>query len=483
VSLRTRIAGVAGLAVAIAVVAGAALSYVAIRGELRGEVDDALRTRVGAAVERFEREGGAPGPEGPPPPGAGLAVRGRPPDILFYGRRRRPFGGPEDYSQLVTSHGEVFRLPGEGDLPVSDTARRIAVAGRGRKFDDVNVDGTHLRVLTVGLGQAGALQVARPLAEVDSALDRVLVILILMGLGGIAAGAALGAGVARTALAPIRRFTSGTEQIAGAGDVSRRMEVHGDDELARLARSFNATLDDLERSVEAQRQLVADAGHELRTPIASLRANIQVLEDADRLPAEERKALRDDILTELEELTALVADVVELARGAKPGDGADDVRLDLIVDALVERAQRRPGVEVSYDVLAEPTVVTGQPERISRAVSNLLDNARKWSPPGGLVEVRLNGGELSVRDHGPGFDERDLPHVFDRFFRSERARSMPGSGLGLAIVRQAAEAHGGWARAENAEGGGALVRVRFSDKKDLPNVLHGSYASPEGFPA
>jgi two-component system sensor histidine kinase MprB len=207
---------------------------------------------------------------------------------------------------------------------------------------------------------------------------------------------------------------------------------------------------------------VADAGHELRTPLASLRANIQVLEDADRLPPEEREALRADILSELDELTALVADIVELARGSKTEHEADDVRLDLVVQSLVERAQRRPGVEVEYDVLLEPTVVSGRAERISRAISNLLDNARKWSRPGGVIEVRLTGGELTVRDHGPGFNADDLPYVFDRFFRSDRARSMQGSGLGLAIVRQAAEAHGGYARADNAEGGGAIVRVRFS---------------------
>jgi two-component system sensor histidine kinase MprB len=243
------------------------------------------------------------------------------------------------------------------------------------------------------------------------------------------------------------------------------MDVEGHDELARLARSFNATLDELESSVSAQRHLVADAGHELRTPIASLRANIQMLEDADRLPAAERAALREDIVLELDELTALVADIVELARGTKPSEtDVDDVRLDLVTEQLVERAKRRAGNQVSFDLDLEPTLLRAQQERVARAVSNLLDNARKWSPPGGLVEVRLRDGELSVRDHGPGFAAKDLPHVFDRFFRSDRARSMHGSGLGLAIVRQAAEAGGGSAHAANAPGGGAIVTVSFGPR-------------------
>jgi two-component system sensor histidine kinase MprB len=340
----------------------------------------------------------------------------------------------------------------------------IAASGEGEALRDVHVDGAHLRLLTEGAGGAGAVQVARPLDETDSVLHKVLWLLVALGIAGVALAAALGEGVARSALAPIRRFTDRTETIAASpDDPSRRIDVESDDELGRLAVSFNTTLDALERSVEAQRQLVADASHELRTPIASLRANIQVLEDEDRLSPEDRAALRADVVAELDELTALVADVVELARGAKPEQVLDDVRLDLIVNAQVDRAQRRAGTDVSYQVQVEPTVISGEPERISRAVSNLLDNARRWSPAGGIVEVALRGGALVVRDHGPGFEPTDLPRVFERFYRSDRARAMPGSGLGLAIVRQAAEAHGGSAEAENAAGGGAVVRVRFND--------------------
>ncbi len=193
--------------------------------------------------------------------------------------------------------------------------------------------------------------------------------------------------VARAALAPVSRFTRRTEALTANPDLSQRLEIEGEDELARLARSFNATLDALEQSAEAQRHLVADASHELRTPIASLRANIQVLEDADRLPEEERESLRADIIAELDELTALVGDVVELARGSKPSDVVDDVRIDQIVRALVERAERRAADGVVFRATLQPTVVSGEPERISRAISNLLGNATKWSPPDGLIEI------------------------------------------------------------------------------------------------
>jgi two-component system sensor histidine kinase MprB len=299
------------------------------------------------------------------------------------------------------------------------------------------------------------------LEEVDNVLDDQLLLLVLVGAGGIVLAAVLSVVVARTALAPIARFTRRTESLTAHPDPSQRLEVKGRDELARLAQSFNTTLDALEASVESQRNLVADASHELRTPIATLRANIQLLREADRLSASEQQSLRDDIITELDELTALVADVVELARGTKPTGEPDDVRLDAIVGDAVQRTRRRSSDLVIEAGELPPTLIEGEPERVGRAVMNLLDNARKWSPPGGTVDVSLADGVLRVRDHGPGFEPDDLPHVFDRFYRAEQARGRPGSGLGLAIVRQAAEAHGGWVRASNAPGGGALLEVSF----------------------
>jgi two-component system, OmpR family, sensor histidine kinase MprB len=464
-TLRHRIAAVAGVAVAIAVVAAAATIYVAVRSDLRGELDRALHAR---ATELTRGPAPSDGDEG-----SGAERRPGPGD--FRPEQLRPdddaarFGGAGGYAQYVGADGDVITPPGGGRaLPVGAGTLALARAGRGSRLSDVTVRGTHLRVLTIAV-PGGAFQVARPLTEVDHELERVLTILALVGAGGVALAAGLGAVVARTALAPVSRFTRRTEALTAAADPSARMEVTGSDELARLAASFNTTLDALERSVEAQRHLVADASHELRTPIASLRANVQTLEEADRLPAAELASLRADIVSELDELTALVGDVVELARGAKPGVALDDVRLDEIVASLVERARGRAGADVRFETALAPCVVAGEPDRISRAVSNLLDNARKWSPAGGVVEVALErDGTLTVRDHGPGFAPEDLPHVFERFYRADRARGMPGSGLGLAIVRQAAEAHGGRVEADNAPGGGARVRVRFGPPEDAP---------------
>ncbi len=461
-TLRTRIAAAAGLAVALAVVAAALAVYLGVRAELRGEVDDSLRRRAESVVDR--------GPGGPGGPGGGEFGRPEGPfRQLPLDAPAEPFGGPEGYVQLVLPNGRALRRTQSGErLPVQEGAREIARGGSGEDLSDATVDDTHLRVLTRGLPGGGAIQVARPLDEIDRQLDKIALLLLIVGAAGVALGAALGAGVARAALAPVARFTRRTEELAADPDPSERMEVVGRDELTRLARSFNTTLDSLERSVEAQRHLVADASHELRTPIASLRANVQTLEEAERLPPAEREALRADIVEELDELTALVADIVELARGNQPGPPDDDVRVDQIVEAVVERARSRAGDAASFSLRAEPTLVRGEPQRIHRAIANLVDNAVKWSPPGGEIELELAGGELSVRDHGPGFSETDLPRVFERFYRADSARGMPGSGLGLAIVRQAAEAHGGRVEAGNAAGGGALLRVSFGEPLTAP---------------
>jgi two-component system sensor histidine kinase MprB len=459
VTLRTRIAAAAGIAVAITALALAAGDYAGTRSTLRGQIDKALTSRA-LEVTNYNHHQRPPNGSGG---GGGDGGGGGMPDGPIIAPPSTQFGDASGFVQQIAPDGTVRRGdPNEtGKLPLDARARATAKSGSGRYFTDTSVGGVHLRVLTIGVGSDGAIQVARPLTEVDAELSRLVKQLAIVAGVGVLLAIALGAIVARTALKPIRRFTRTTEALTGDPDLSHRLEETGRDELTRLARSFNRTLDALETSAAAQRNLVADASHELRTPIASLRANIQVLEDADRLAPEDLVDLRADIISELDELTALVGDIVELARGSRPADRLDDVQLDTLVASLVDRFERR-FPDLHFERSLEPTVVSGEPERIARAVSNLLDNASKWSPAGGTIEVVLDEGTVSVRDHGRGFAEQDLPHVFDRFYRASDARSATGSGLGLAIVRQAAESHGGAVEALNARDGGGMVRVRFS---------------------
>jgi two-component system sensor histidine kinase MprB len=414
-----------------------------------------------------------PAPPGSAGQGVGCSTHGDPDEGLALDRPpEQAFGGASGTYTLVCANGNTYSPPGDGHpIPLTTRAQAVAKSGHGQYFTDMTVDHHHIRVMVTGIGWRGALMVALPLDSVDHELSHQVVLLLIIGGAGILLAALLGLLVARTALAPIGRFTRQTETIAAKPErlEHERVDVVGSDELARLALTFNRTLDALERSVEAQRNLVADASHELRTPIATIRANFQLMRDEDMLSPEDRAALRADVIEELDELTALVGDVVELARGSKPGGERGDVRVDALVRDAIERARRRaPGL--TFHQVIEPTLVRGEADRISRAVTNLLDNAAKWSPENGIVEVTLHNGTVTVRDHGPGFNEEDLPFVFDRFHRAREARSKPGSGLGLAIVRQAAEAHDGFAEAANAPDGGAVLRVGFGPRLEFEEV-------------
>ena len=289
-----------------------------------------------------------------------------------------------------------------------------------------------------------------------------------MSVAGILLAAFLGRLATRHAVRPVTDLTEAAEHVARTRDLSRRIEAQGGDELARLAASFNTMLEALDDSQRAQRRLVADASHELRTPLTSLRTNLEVLGTPGALPEADRERLRADLVAQLEELSELVGDLVELARDGEPnGEPHEPLRLDELVAAAVERARRHaPAVEFTADL--EPCMVSGARGRIDRAVANLLDNAAKWSPAGATVHVALRDGELTVRDHGPGIAAEDLPHVFDRFYRSTAARGRAGSGLGLAIVRHVAERHGGAVTAEPAPGGGALLRLGLPVSHQIP---------------
>jgi two-component system sensor histidine kinase MprB len=422
---------VAGAAVAASVLLASLGAYLVIRHELRAEVDDSLRDRVAVIARRPE-------------------LARIPPPLL---------GGAGGYVQLVFDDGRAERPRGATvALPVDNRTLAVARGERDGFFSDTHVAGTHVRMVTAPTPFRVAVQVARPLTEQDRTLRRVGFVLLFLSAGGVALAAILGGAVARAALRPVAELTGAVEHVRETGDLTRRVDSPSTDELGRLAGSFNEMLDALETSVSSQRQLVADASHELRTPLTSLRTNLDVLDRARDLPEDERGRLLRDVRLQLEELTTLVTDLVELARGGEREAPEEDVRLDELVAAAVERARAHsPGIV--FEERLEPTVVRGAPQRLDRAVANLLDNAAKWSPAGASVEVAVAGGAVTVRDHGPGISPEDLPHVFDRFYRAPASRSLPGSGLGLAIVRQVADAHGGTVTAEAAKGGGAVLRL------------------------
>jgi two-component system sensor histidine kinase MprB len=459
-SLRTRITLAAAVAVAAVAVVLGAIGYFPTRAQLVDQIRQQLQQRAAPYLATHPTHQGQ-GDHGRQ--GGGLSQRaGACASTENHPVPSDELGGAPGYFQSVCPDGRVVAdLGGTPELPATPRVLLIAKRARGSFFFTATVRGIHVEILAIGdTPDAKAIEVALPLTGVDSVLRKLLVTyLILVGVGIVLAGA-VGLLIARAAVAPILRFSAKTERATSSLDRPQRLEETGAPELRRLAASFNQTLDALEHSVQAQRHLIADASHELRTPMAALRSNIQVFLDSERLPHHERLELQDAILAELDDLTQLVSDVLELARGSTPGQHAEPVELDGIVRDAVDRTRRR-APSTRFELEIEPTVINSSPERVSRAVNNVIDNARKWSPEGGVIEVSVRDGVLTVRDHGPGFAASELEHVFDRFYRSDDARRMPGSGLGLAIVKQAAEIHGGSAVAANAPDGGAILRVSF----------------------
>jgi two-component system sensor histidine kinase MprB len=345
---------------------------------------------------------------------------------------------------------------------VSGRAVEVARTGQGAYYTDVEVRGTPLRMYVSPMEDGYAILVARSLSEVDGALSRLAWGLAFTCLIGIVLAAIVGAAVARGALRPVRTLTETAERITHTHDLGERIEADGDDELSRLGATFNEMLDSLEGAIRSQRRLVSDASHELRTPLTSLRTNIDLLRQGVTLSVRDRDRLLRDVGNEIEELTALVANIVDLARGSQRDLHLRPVRLDRVAEDVVGRAEAR-FPDLSFVLDAEPTTVAGDPEQLERAIWNLVENAAKWSNGGGRVDLAVAEGEVTVRDHGPGVPAADKPFIFDRFYRSEASRGHPGSGLGLAIVRQIAETHGGRVEVEEADGGGARFRLSLVD--------------------
>ena len=438
-SLRSRVSALAALGVGLAVLLTSLAAYATVRNELLEQRDEALLERAQAVVDAgivdpvalAQIPAGAVGAQD-----VGIALLGA--DGRYLG-----FAGGRELSQA-----------GRGELAVA----------RGTAAQSVRsavLDGVEFRVVAVPASPGVALVFAQPTSTTDELLRRLRLVLLVVGGAGVLLAAYAGLVIARAGLRPVERLTAAAEHVAATGRPDP-IDVPADrtDEIGRLAHSFNAMLAALAEAQDRQRRLVADAGHELRTPLTSLRTNLDLLAQADRqggLDPVEHTALIRDVRDQLEELGALVADLVELSReDADEGPRQDLDLAETVAEAVGRVCRRAPGL--AFRVSTEPWHVHGDAQLLARAVTNLLDNAAKWSPPGGTVRVTLHDGTLEIVDEGPGIAETDLPHVFERFYRSPEARALPGSGLGLAIVRSAAERHEGAVRADRAPGGGARLR-------------------------
>ncbi len=444
--LRTRLALAVTAAVAVVALGVCAAAFLVVRSALYRQLDLSLVQSAGLAAQR--EPGAAPG--------------------TLAGECR--FLAAPACAQVVSA--DPAKDPGTpGLLPVTPAAREVAEGRRAPFFTNITLAGHPARMLTTDYARGRAIQVALRADTVEDGIEKAARLLVLTAAAGVLFAAVLGHWVSRTGLAPVTRLTATAERIAATRDPRHRIELPPgpsgrEDEITRLAGSFNAMLGELEQSVTAQRRLVADASHELRTPLTALRTNAELLARSERLTPEQRERASAALGRQLHEVTGLVSDLIELARDEEPQPLVEQVRLDSLVEHGVEAARAHwPGVPVRVRVPDRGVVVPGVPARLSRLLGNLLDNAAKFSPAGLPVEVELTvlpaGPELTVRDHGPGISAEDLPYVFDRFYRANAARALPGSGLGLAMARQIARAHGAELVAEAAPGGGALFRLTF----------------------
>ncbi|MEU5686746.1 sensor histidine kinase [Streptomyces venezuelae] len=461
--LRSRLALLVATAVALAVAAAAVTCWFVVRNALLDSLDDALssnRPKPGEVIQQIDIDAAA---------GGARCLREIPsrdqPDLY------------KQIIQVVAKNGSNCIVLGRHSIKVDAPDTAVASRERTATYHDTTAsNGEKYRVYTYPLEDVPQLQlavsVARPYSEIDDTLDTLaLILLVVAGVGVLGAGAA-GLWVARTGLRPVNQLTAAVEHVARTEDLSLRIPVEGDDEIARLSESFNSMTASLASSRDLQQQLIADAGHELRTPLTSLRTNIELLarseETGRAIPPDDRKALLASVTAQMTELAALIGDLQELSRpdtgtGEGDGDGGGKIHVlafhDLTRTAIARARLRGPELTITAELA--PWYVRAEPPALERAIVNVLDNAVKFSPPGGTVEVTLDRGRLTVRDHGPGIPADELPHVFDRFWRSPSARSLPGSGLGLSIVARTVRQSGGEVTLEAAEDGGTVATVRL----------------------
>src|SRR4051794_17209253 len=436
-SLASRVILLTTFAVGLSVALVALAAYLTVRHQMQVSLDSSLRQRAAAAASY---------------------------EPTLYSLRNIPgIVGDATETQVGYVLADGTAVMARTSDKFEPGAPEVAVARGTSTYScrTITTKGTDYRVITEPTRRAGiALVVGQSLGANENTLDQLGLVMFLFGAAGVIAAALAGWGVARNGLRPVRRLTRAAEDIARTEQLDP-IAVEGNDEIARLARAFNAMLAALSASRDRQRQLVADAGHELRTPLTSLRTNLDLLTQADRqggLSESSRQELLRDVQFQIEELTTLIGDLTELAREQPAEVMLEEVDLAEITERAVQRVRRRAS-SLHFDLRTEPWWVVGDAAALERAVLNLLDNAAKWSPPLGVVTVCLEAGTLTVSDQGRGIAEEDLPHVFDRFYRSSDSRTMPGSGLGLAIVRQVAERHGGSVAVGRSAQGGASFQL------------------------
>ncbi len=442
-SLRWRLLAVFAVLGALAIGAANLTAWLSTSNELRGEVDDFLVQRGNEILEGRRQLPQGPGGfgNGGPPGTPGTFA----PDVV---------------TQVLDEDGAIEQSLGQA-LPVDDADRAVAVGSDDARLSTVTVDGVELRVLAVHLRGGGAVQIARELTETDDVLTALAGRLALITLTGAALAGLVGWLVARRITGPVRALADTAEQVAATQDLTTPIPVQGDDEVGRLARSFNTMLGALSDSRRQQQQLIQDASHELRTPLTSLRTSAELLERGPDIDPDERNRLLAVVAGESKELSELVTELVDLATDQRAAAPYTEVALDEIVARAVRQSRDRTGRDIALST--EPALVAGDVVLLERMVRNLLDNADKFSPAGTPVEVTLvtvgAAARLVVADHGPGIPPEDQERVFDRFYRSAATRTLPGSGLGLAIVAQVVDVHGGEVRAGGRDGGGAVLTV------------------------
>ena len=437
-SFRARVAVLVALVVAIAVACVAGSFLYLARGQAVESIDSKLRLRASSVIQLSEKFG----------------------RLREFDRRMFGDYAPDDVLLQVFDDNRRIWASNVEPLPILPENLLVAQRKISSRISTTEIAGYRMRVLTLPLRTPGrAAMVARPMDEVDAQLAGLWRMSIQIFVIGVAGSGLIGFVVAGRVVRPVRRLTEAATRVAETQNVDQPIDIKRDDEFGQLASSFNEMLGALSISREQQHRLVTDASHELRTPITSLRTNLEYMQRNSSIEEDERRLILDDVLFELDELTGLVTELVDLATDQHHMGEAECIELDELVDAVVQRHRRRTSYNIVYT--ATSSQIIAAPALVERAVSNMVDNALKWNPPDSSVQVRVENGSVIVSDNGPGIPVEEHEQVFERFYRTEGARSLPGSGLGLSIVRHVAESFGGQARIIDDGQPGTTIELSF----------------------